>query len=335
MSMSYPRVYLQNLCWMVELARNKRKALSVFGFHIPKGEEGRKQALMIQKELRDGQNAKVLTELLRGKKQPLDAYIKDYLEQRKKTQAHCTFLADRLALDKLLAFCQQNSISYLQSVTLKHLEVFKAQLMTEFKTTSVCIHLRHIKILFNQAERLEDIVKNPVKFLKMPTVGDPVTKFHTEEEIQKLLEACKDDPVFKYTIPLGYYLGISRNELCGTIKKYKDMIIYRRLKTKHEIIAPICEGLSKYIGNLPDGEYNFVPWKHPRTYSQNYERICKMAGVRSSPHRLRHSCGTHIMSAGGNISAVQKLLGHSQASTTERYAKILMDTLKDACSRLA
>ena len=60
-------------------------------------------------------------------------------------------------------------------------------------------------------------------------------------------------------------------------------------------------------------------------------KVCSLASVEGhTPHDTRHAMGRHLIEKTGNIAAVQRQLGHTNAADSIQYAKVTDQELAEA-----
>jgi integrase len=93
------------------------------------------------------------------------------------------------------------------------------------------------------------------------------------------------------------------------------------------------------IKNWKDSGYLFVSVTgaplHPRNMLSAFHRLCDAAQVpRVRIHDTRHTCGTLLHAQGADPFIIQRVLGHSQLTTTRRYTHVPLSVTKSALAAL-
>jgi integrase/recombinase XerD len=109
----------------------------------------------------------------------------------------------------------------------------------------------------------------------------------------------------------------------------KDRITY----IDKEHIEDELEELKKYF-NISEDEYICISQSGKKLWRENIDKmvksLCKRARINSfSSHDLRHTFAKNYLSNGGNITHLQKLLGHSNINTTMIYADPFQEDIKN------
>lgn len=112
----------------------------------------------------------------------------------------------------------------------------------------------------------------------------------------------------------------------------------KQRKMEHVPISSLVLEILKQMKEQADSPFLFpgkVPGKPLKDPKRAWNTIRKQAG---SPdvhiHDLRHTFASHLVSSGLSLSIVGKLLGHTQASTTQRYAHLADAPLREATELL-
>lgn len=194
---------------------------------------------------------------------------------------------------------------------------------------------------------LEKIIsENPVGGLELPKRTKSLPKLLSQQEIELLISSAGDIRTsvrLRAMIELLYASGLRVSELCElpvTAVLGDKLLIHG--KGAKERIVPMHEAaqhsLKKWMDLNDDSESKYVFPSHGKTghitrdaFFKLLKKCATLAGIdprRVSPHVLRHSFASHLLSNGANLRAIQTMLGHEDISTTQIYTHVLPEKLQ-------
>ena len=184
---------------------------------------------------------------------------------------------------------------------------------------------------------------NPCKKVKKPIINNQMTEFLTTEELTRLLNVLDEwqNKMSTSFVSFLLYTGLRRGELFKL--KWQD-IDFERQKMKirdpkgfKDQILPLSQKAIQSLKEVPreyDTEFIFYGKNgNQRTdFRGPWYRIKKTAELPKAfrLHGLRHHFASSLVSAGVDLYTVSKLLTHKDTATTQRYAHLSDQTLKDA-----
>lgn len=149
---------------------------------------------------------------------------------------------------------------------------------------------------------------------------------------QKYIEEVLEDSSLqeRLIITMLYGLGLRISELSDLkLENIKKDWVQIRGKGNKVRELPLLEGLEKlinlYLKDRTNKIYLFeVREKQMNSAQLRYilSKLFKRAGLKVTPHQLRHSFATHLLNNGARISDVSELLGHKTMATTQIYTKL-------------
>jgi site-specific recombinase XerD len=107
----------------------------------------------------------------------------------------------------------------------------------------------------------------------------------------------------------------------------------RRVYLSADAIASLRKCLKQRPPGVP-GEAVFWNQKRPhhplsvKAIQKKMERSAKAAGIVASCHRLRHTFASNLLEHGAEIVSIRELLGHASIASSERYAKVSNQKVK-------
>ncbi|MBU3587811.1 tyrosine-type recombinase/integrase [Polynucleobacter sp. 31A-FELB] len=236
---------------------------------------------------------------------------------------------------------------YLDEITRKDIIDFHHGLHAKGYKPGTCNRsLILLRYAFNLAIRwdIPGVKTNPTKDVAL--LNDQEGKkerYLTKEETERLYGVLKDsdNALLQYIIPMLILTGARKREVLDA--RWEDLDLDRRqwripiTKAGRPRYVPLSNGVLHLLANVPHTDGNPWVFPNPKTgkpyvsifNSWNAARIAAgLADVRI--HDLRHSFASFLVNAGRSLYEVQRILGHTQIKTTQRYAHLSQDTLLDA-----
>ncbi|MBS4069316.1 MAG: integrase [Sulfurimonas sp. RIFOXYC2_FULL_36_7] len=178
--------------------------------------------------------------------------------------------------------------------------------------------------------------KTKLKFSKIPKL---LPKFLPYKEIQNALSQIDKSTLIglrDYALILFLYASGARISECLALRREDiegEWLHIRHAKGEKERMVPIAKvailAVDSYLNEMKKNNghvwCNYKGGKLSRISA--YKITQKYMGV--SPHVLRHSYATSLISGGADLRVVQELLGHASLLTTQIYTHIQRQDLKE------
>jgi integrase/recombinase XerD len=251
-------------------------------------------------------------------------------------------------------FAESRGLAAWGAVSLAHLQDYLAALEGRgLAARSRARKLSALRQFFRFLQREEKLKNNPVELLDSPRLPQRLPQVLGETEVAALLSG--PDPA----TPLGqrdaallellYATGLRVSELVGLTLKQLDLRrgVVRPLGkgSKERVVPMVAQATEKIELYLAQGRtqllkgrqspYLFVNCWGGKLSRQGFWKVLKLYALKQgihglSPHTLRHSMATHLLSRGANLRVIQMLLGHADLATTQIYTHLDAARLKKA-----
>ncbi|HWX39719.1 MAG TPA: tyrosine recombinase XerC [Blastocatellia bacterium] len=225
------------------------------------------------------------------------------------------------------------------------------------KKTSIARKLATLRTFFKYLCREQVVEMNPARLVSSPRLEKKLPKALSIDDVIKFIETPEADTVLgkrdRAILELLYASGMRVAELTGlnlaNVDFQHESVLVRGKGRKERIVpfgSKAKQAIQAYLavrGELlieaPEEQRDpmalFLNYQGTRITTRSvgrmidkYVREAAMAGG-VSPHSLRHSFATHLLSAGADLRAIQELLGHARLSTTQIYTHVSPEKLME------
>ena len=252
-------------------------------------------------------------------------------------------------LEKFVSFLRKNGINSFSKVSQRDIEKYLT-FISSMNPRTISRNITSINNLFIFLLREKKIKSNPCEFIDRPKLKKSLPDTLSIEEVTLLLDIPlnnKFDYRNKAMLEILYGCGLRISELISLTLRDVDMendVIRCIGKGSKERIVPINDYANHYLKLylekrdlfLINGKNDYLFLNNHgkqitrQGFFKNLKKILMEKGINKcvTPHTLRHSFATHMLSGGADLRSIQMLLGHSDISTTKIYTHISNEKVK-------
>lgn len=285
----------------------------------------------------------------------IDRFIA-YLHNIKKTSAN-TEISYHRDLNKLGRFLESQGITEVAQITEQNLKDFVQDLeRQQFKAATISRNIAAIKAFYHFLYKENMVMGDIAETLQAPKIEKKLPEIMTMEEAVNLLEQPSGNTPKELRdramLELLYATGIRVTELITLritdINLQMGFLICRD-GSKERIIPFGHKAQSALLHYLENGrnallqtydtDILFVNCSGQPMSRQGFWKLIKLyarkAGIVSpiTPHTLRHSFAAHLVENGADLRSVQEMMGHSDISTTQVYAAMNQNHLREVYAK--
>ncbi|MBI5633523.1 MAG: site-specific tyrosine recombinase XerD [Nitrospirae bacterium] len=252
-------------------------------------------------------------------------------------------------LNKYLVFMKEQDrepVNAGKSDILNFLELLRSD---GYTISTVCRYISSIKALYRFFLLEKRIKDDPTENLQTPKKWERMPKALSVSDVKDLLDAkfsaktaLRDSSMLELLYSSGLRVSELVNIKLGDIHFDAGFIRVLGKGSKERVVPVNLRALEK-IKNYSEKErpeilkkrqsqYLFVTRRGKgmtrQRFWQTLKAIGKQSGIELSPHTIRHCFATHLLDGGADLRSLQKMLGHSDISTTQIYTKVTTDRIK-------
>ena len=242
-------------------------------------------------------------------------------------------------------FLAEYKLTKVEDIAADDIENFIKSRSEDDEITTIAHNLTVIKNFHKYLLRQKIANKDVSEYIERPKLRKALPKALSITDVEKLLD-IKLESAFDYRnkamLELLYGTGIRVSELVNITLNdmdFNNCIIRIMGKGSKERIVPLGEYSMYYINEYLNVRDSLL--KNDKTcdklflnnhgkgmtrqgFFKKLKQILKSKNLNTdvSPHTLRHSFATHLLSCGADLRSIQEMLGHSDISTTKIYTKI-------------